>query len=47
MPDVSVSSRLKEVLSGNAGNMVIVPDDLLLGKKGMVKAVWRKTEELN
>ena len=47
VPDVSVSSRLKEVLSGNAGNMVIVPDDLLLGKKGMVKAVWRKTEELN
>ncbi|MGN0400417.1 MAG: hypothetical protein ACI4EO_09890 [Blautia sp.] len=47
VPDLSVSSRLKEVLSGNAGNMVIVPDDLLLGKNGMVKAVWKKTEELN
>lgn len=38
----SVSSKLKEVLSGNAKNMVIVPDDLLLGGSVVVKAVWKK-----
>lgn len=41
----TVSLRLKEVLSGKAKNMVVVPDDLLLGDRAVVKAVWKKMEK--
>lgn len=36
-----VSSRLKQVLSGDARNMVVVPDDLLFSDSVVIKAVYR------
>jgi len=36
------SSRLKDLLEGNARNLVIIPDDLLLSENVALKAVWQK-----
>ncbi len=36
------SSRLKDLLEGNARNLVIIPDDLLLSENVVLKAVWQK-----
>lgn len=36
-----VSSRLKQVLSGDARNMVVVPDDLLFSDSVVIKAVYK------